>query len=201
MKGWELLMADIQVINRVFNLLGRDHQGSALSDEWGQIVSDTVDAKLKIILESSTWSFTIGFEELARNTSIENPGFSYQYPVPVNCVSVLEAYSPYNDGTEIKIGYPMMNDSYEISDSLVFTDALRCLVKYKKGTIIAAQQQQSFIDALAYLSASELAVNLLENSGLAKNYFETYLYYKSVARKNDIKPGRQRKWKVRRRAY
>lgn len=185
-------MADIQIINRVYNLLGRDHQDSSVSDEWGQIISDTIDAKLKIMLESNTWSFAIKFKELAQSTSTTNPAFKYQYPLPIDCFKVLEVYNSYTQDGIVSISNPIEHYLYEILGNNLFSDTDSILVKYKVGDISISELPQSFIDSLAYLSSSELAINLLENSQLSQMFLFSYEKYKSIARSNDIQNGRGR---------
>ncbi len=185
-------MADIQIINRVYNLLGRSHQDSSVSDEWGQIISDTVDAKLKIMLESNTWSFAIKFKELAQSTSTTNPAFKYQYPLPIDCFKVIEIYKPYISGGVTNISNPIEPYLYEILGKDLFTDTDSILVKYKVGDISISELPQSFIDSLAYLASSELAINLLENSQLSQMFLMSYERYKSIARSNDIQNGKVR---------
>lgn len=185
-------MADIQIINRVYNLLGRNHQDSSVSDEWGQIISDTIDAKLKIMLESNTWSFAIKFKELAQSTSTTNPAFKYQYPLPIDCFKVLEVYNPYTQDGIVSISNPIEHYLYEILGNDLFSDTDSILVKYKVGDISISELPQSFIDSLAYLASSELAINLLENSQLSQMFLFSYEKYKSIARSNDIQNGRGR---------
>tara|TARA_B110000858_G_scaffold198307_1_gene263878 strand:- start:5817 stop:6413 length:597 start_codon:yes stop_codon:yes gene_type:complete len=185
-------MADIQIINRVYNLLGRDHQDSSVSDEWGQIISDTIDAKLKIMLESNTWSFAIKFKELAQSTSTTNPAFKYQYPLPIDCFKVLEVYNSYTQDGIVSISNPIEHYLYEILGNNLFSDTDSILVKYKVGDISISELPQSFIDSLAYLASSELAINLLENSQLSQMFLFSYEKYKSIARSNDIQNGRGR---------
>lgn len=185
-------MADIQIINRVYNLLGRDHQDSSVSDEWGQIISDTIDAKLKIMLESNIWSFAIKFKELAQSTSTTNPAFKYQYPLPIDCFKVLEVYNSYTQNGIVSISNPIEHYLYEILGNNLFSDTDSILVKYKVGDISISELPQSFIDSLAYLASSELAMNLLENSQLSQMFLFSYEKYKSIARSNDIQNGRGR---------
>ncbi len=185
-------MADIQIINRVYNLLGRSHQDSSVSDEWGQIISDTIDAKLKIMLESNTWSFAVKFKELAQRTSTTNPAFKYQYPLPIDCFKVLEVYKPYTQDGIVSISNPIEPYLYEILGKDLFSDTDSILVKYKVGDISISELPQSFIDSLAYLSASELAINLLENSQLSQMFLMSYERYRSIARSNDIQNGKGR---------
>lgn len=187
-------MADIQLINRVYNLLGRNHQDSSVSDEWGQIINDTIDAKLKIMLESNTWSFAIKFKELAQSTSTTNPAFKYQYPLPIDCFKVLEVYNPYTQDGIVSISNPIEQYLYEILGNDLFSDIDSILVKYKVGDISISELPQSFIDSLAYLSASELAMNLLENSQLSQMFLMSYERYRSIARANDIQNGRVRRF-------
>lgn len=187
-------MADIQLINRVYNLLGRNHQDSSVSDGWGQIINDTIDAKLKIMLESNTWSFAIKFKELAQSTSTTNPAFKYQYPLPIDCFKVLEVYNPYTQDGIVSISNPIEQYLYEILGNDLFSDTDSILVKYKVGDISISELPQSFIDSLAYLSASELAMNLLENSQLSQMFLMSYERYRSIARANDIQNGRVRRF-------
>jgi len=185
-------MADIQLINRVYNLLGRNHQDSSVSDEWGQIINDTIEAKLKIMLESNTWSFAIKFKELAQSTSTTNPAFKYQYPLPIDCFKVLEVYNPYTQDGIVSISNPIEQYLYEILGNDLFSDTDSILVKYKVGDISISELSQSFIDSLAYLASSELAMNLLENAQLSQMFLFSYEKYKSIARSNDIQNGKGR---------
>lgn len=185
-------MADIQIINRVYNLLGRSHQDSSVSDEWGQIIGDTIDAKLKIMLESNTWSFAIKFKELAQSTYNTNPAFKYKYSLPIDCFKVIEVYTPYIQDGITTISKPIEAYLYEILGKNLYTNSLSALVKYKVGDISISELPQAFIESLAYLSASELSINLLENSQLSQMFLFSYEKYKSIARSNDIQNGRGR---------
>jgi hypothetical protein len=195
------IMANIQLVNRVFNLLARDTKGSVPEDEWGEIINATLDAKLNVILGANTWSFAIGFAELARNTSTEHPGYLYQYPFPLSSSGILNVYQPFDQDGRVRIGSPLMSNSYIISNKLIFTNIERVLVKYKSTDIVAAEQEQAFIEALAYLAASELAITLLENNNLAQQYIGLYIEYRKLARKNDVQPGLTRGYPTEMRFY
>lgn len=187
-------MADIQIINRVYNILGRSHQDSSTSDEWGQIINDTINAKLKIMLESNTWSFAVKFKELARNTSTTNPSFKYQYPLPTDCFKIIEVYKPYTQNYVTAISDPIEPYLYEILGKNLYSNIDSIMVKYKIGNISIDDQPQSFIDSLSYLTASELAMNLLENSQLSQMFFMYYERYKSIARANDTQNGKVKRF-------
>jgi len=149
---------------------------------------------LKIMLESNTWSFAIKFKELAQSTSTTNPAFKYQYPLPIDCFKVLEVYNPYTQDGIVSISNPIEQYLYEILGNDLFSDIDSILVKYKVGDISISELPQSFIDSLAYLSASELAMNLLENSQLSQMFLMSYERYRSIARANDIQNGRVRRF-------
>ena len=194
-------MADIQIINRVYNLLGRNHQDSSVSDEWGQIISDTIDAKLKVILESHTWSFAIKYSSLARVTTTTNPTFIYSYNLPNDCFKVIEPYVPTDNHSIESVSIPLSPIDYEILGSQLYTNKLSILIKYKVGSIDIVELPQSFIEAISYLSAAELSMNLLENAQLSSMFEQTYQRYLFVSRSNDIQNGRTRRFNVRNRSY
>lgn len=187
-------MAAVQIINRVYNLLGRSHQDSSVSDAWGQIISDTIDAKLKIMLESNTWSFAVKFKELAQSTSTTNPSFKYEYPLPIDCFKVIEVYNPYKQDGITTISDSIEPYLYEILGKNLFSDVTSILVKYKIASASIDELPQAFIDSLAYLSASELAINLLENSQLSQMFLMSYERYRSIARSNDTQNGKVRRF-------
>ena len=194
-------MADIQIINRVYNLLGRNHQDSSISDAWGQIIGDTIDAKLKVILESHTWSFGIKYSSLARVTTTTNPTFTYSYNLPNDCFKVIEPYVPTVNDSVDSVSIPLSPIDYEILGNKLYTNELSILIKYKVGSVDIIELPQSFIDALAYLSASELCMNLLENAQLSSMFAQTYQQYLFISRSNDVQNGRTRRFNVRNRSY
>jgi hypothetical protein len=194
-------MADIQIINRVYNLLGRNHQDSSISDEWGQIISDTIDAKIKIVLESHIWSFAIKFKKLARLTTSSNPSFNYEYLVPIDCFKIIEAYKPVDSGGVERINLALDSSSYEILGKSLYTNIDTILVKYKVGDISIEEIPQSFIEAVSYLSASELSMNLLENAQLSSMFSQTYQRYVIIAKNNDIQNGKVRQFNVKTHGY
>lgn len=194
-------MADIQIINRVYNLLGRNHQDSSISDAWGQIISNTIDAKLKVILESNTWSFGIKYSSLARVTTTTNPTFTYSYNLPNDCFKVIEPYVPTVNDSVDSVSIPLSPIDYEILGNKLYTNELSILIKYKVGSVDIIELPQSFIDALAYLSASELSMNLLENAQLSSMFAQTYQRYLFISRSNDVQNGRTRRFNVRNRNY
>tara|TARA_R110002074_G_scaffold251376_2_gene422914 strand:- start:5579 stop:6163 length:585 start_codon:yes stop_codon:yes gene_type:complete len=194
-------MADIQIINRVYNLLGRNHQDSSISDAWGQIISNTIDAKLKVILESNTWSFAIKYSSLARVSTTTNPTFTYSYNLPNDCFKVIEPYVPTVNDSLDSVSIPLSPIDYEILGNKLYTNELSILIKYKVGSVDIIELPQSFIDALAYLSASELSMNLLENAQLSSMFAQTYQRYLFISRSNDVQNGRTRRFNVRNRNY
>ena len=194
-------MADIQLINRVYNLLGRKHQDSSISDAWGQIIGDTIDAKIKVILESHTWSFATKFKKLARLTTSSNPSFNYEYLVPVDCFKIIEAYKPVAIDSIERINLALDSSSYEILGKSLYTNIDSILVKYKVGDISIEDIPQSFIEAVSYLSASELSMSLLENAQLSSMFAQTYQRYVMIARNNDIQNGKVRQFNVKTHGY
>lgn len=194
-------MASIQLINRVYNLLGREHQDSSNSDDWGQIISDTIDSKIKLLLESNIWSFALKYKKLGRKTKNDNPYYNYEYELPVDCIKVLEVYKPFNTNNTTKISREISSYLFEILGNSLYTNIDEILVKYKIDNVSMNQIPQAFIEALAYLSASEVALTLLENSNLSKMFYMEAKNYKNIARANDTQTGWNRKFNQFRNSY
>lgn len=195
-------MASIQLINRVFSLLGRKPQGSVEQDPWGSLISTTIDSKTRIIVDNYNWSFATKYAELARSTTSSNPRYQYEFTLVNDVARVLSAYLPFTENGITKADRPLELWQYESSNRNIFTNGItRLMIKYVSYNIDAALQVQAFQDGVAYLSASEAALTLLENPQLEKEFAERAVTYINMARANDIQAGAQRKWRVNRRLY
>ncbi len=195
-------MASIQLVSRVFTLLGRNPEPSVQADPWGPIIDKIADAKTQIILNNSNWSFATRYEELAKSTTISNPEYTTEFPYGDEVSRVLEVFEPFTRSGVTRVGRPLQVWQYESSQGSVFTNNVdRIMIKFITRTVDVPTQNQEFIDAISFLSASECALVLMENTKLEQEFLQKYNLYKSIARANDIQQGQQRRWHKNRRIY
>ena len=174
-------MADIQIVSRTMNLLGRQPITSIQDDDWGPIINAQADSANRIILEKHKWNFSRKFLLLQPKTTNSNPRWNLEYQLPSDFINRIELLDSFDDNGTIKSGQPIPYDEYEITNNL-FTNRENIILFYTSTSEDTAARSATYIEALAYKIASELAPILLNNASMAEYYNEKFIYYLDEAR-------------------
>ncbi len=174
-------MADIQIVSRAMNLLGRKPVTSIQDDDWGPIINAQADSANKILLEKFKWNFSRKFTLLAQKTTNSNPRWNFEYQLPSDFVNRVELLTSFDDDGTVKVGQPIPYDEYEITDNL-YTNREDVVLFYTATSDETATRSATYIECLAYKVASELAPVLLNNASMSEYYNGKYLYYLDEAR-------------------
>ena len=178
-------MADIQIVSRTMNLLGRQPITSIQDDDWGPIINAQADSANRIILEKYKWNFSRKFLLLQPKTTNSNPRWNFEYQLPPDFINRVDLLTSFLDGTTIKAGESIPYDKYEITDNL-YTNREDIILFYTATSEDTATRSATYIECLAYKIASELAPILLNNASMAQYYNEKHMYYLDEARNVDF---------------
>jgi hypothetical protein len=178
-------MADIQIVSRAMNLLGRQSITSIQDDDWGPIINAQAESANRIILEKFKWNFSRKFLLLQPKTTNSNPRWNLEYQLPTDFINRVDLLTSFDDNGTIKVGQSIPYDEYEITDNL-YTNREDIILFYTATSEETATRSATYIEALAYKIASELAPILLNNASMAQYYNEKHMYYLEEARNVDF---------------
>lgn len=190
-------MADIVVVSRVLNLLGRPSVTSIQEDDWAPIINSEADVQNRVILESRTWEFAKKEAVLNLNTKNTNPLWKYKLTLPSDFIRLVSAFTSvgYDDKNIPIVGAPMGMTEYFISDAF-YANVDNVLIQYTSSSGSLVKRSYTYIQALAYKTASELAPILLENPNMAAYYNSKYIKYLADARMDDFSSqGAIKRWR------
>jgi len=124
------------------------------------------DQTLEEILRARPWQFAIQRASLARSTTAPAFGWAYQYPLPSDCIQILECNG--------KDWWRFEQEEFAIESGHVLTDAETAEVRYVYRNTNAASYPADFVEALATLLASKLCAPLTGNAQLGRALMEEY---------------------------
>jgi hypothetical protein len=107
-------------------------------------------------LRAGPWSFAVVRISLVRSATAPAFGWSYQYPIPSDCVQILDANSLDPD--------QMAPEQFQIEGGLILSNSETMQVRYISRNDDPATYPADFVNALSYLLASKLAVPITGNA-------------------------------------
>lgn len=142
------------------------------------------------VLRDHDWSFARSRQQLAL-LSDQYPGFSFAYQYPTNCLKDRSIWNDTDLLTETeKVPYEI-SSSKDNTHKVILTNHENAILIYTAKIKDPNVFDQSFIDALKYRLASDLAVPLKGDVGLKKSAFQMYQYYIGLAKANSANEGQR----------
>lgn len=103
------------ICNRALTFLGASRISTLTEDTVeAKLCNEHYDAVRKTLLRSHPWKFALARAVLAASSTTPDWGWTYQYPLPVNCLRVIELYGQESDNWTEE-GRMLMTDSDQVS--------------------------------------------------------------------------------------
>lgn len=138
-----------------------------------QVADAAYQRCLDYCLSLYPWAFASRYKLLARATSAPAFGWKYSYPLPGDCVRVLDVRGHNEEGQVPALAWGYPGPKYEIVERNIYTDSESCAVRY-----ISNDQQlrmdELFADALAWRIAFEISQYLPQGAANAQNYLQLF---------------------------
>lgn len=133
----------------------------------------------KTVLRSFAWNFALKFSTVAEVAGQTSYRFAYVYALPADCLRILEVhpsegYSPDDAATE-----------FETIGQYLHTDMEDAIIKYVFDVTDTTQFDDTFVDALAYRMAAELAMPITRDPNYVGSMMDMYYRTLSAARTYD----------------
>lgn len=172
------------IINTALMRVGAQGVTAAFQDSpVAQAAAAAYDRSLNSCLSLHPWSFALRHAVLPRGAAAAAPGWRYVYPLPADCLRVVDAFSS-NPLEEQRIPYDLAGDALQ-------ADADNVTLIYVSAE--AAAFSEAFAEALAWRVALEIAPYVEQGGGNTRDYLEMFERALDRAKvENDIqqRPGR-----------
>lgn len=153
------------IINTALMRVGAQGVTAAFQDSpSAQTAAAAYDRALAYCLSLHPWSFALKHAALARGTESPAPGWRYSWPLPADCLRVVDAVS---------IGKPGgRRISYSLAGDILQTDADSVTIIYVSAE--SSGFPDAFADGLAWRVALEIAPYVQQGGGSARDYLEMF---------------------------
>lgn len=170
------------IINTALMRVGAQGVTAAFQDSpSAQTAAAAYERALAYCLSLHPWSFALKHAALARGTEDPAPDWRYAWPLPADCLRVLDVAA---DGEERRVAYVLSGDALQ-------TNAAAVSISYVSSA--ATGFPDAFADALAWRVALEIAPYVQQGGGNTRDYLEMFVQALDRAQvENDIqqRPGR-----------
>ena len=151
------------IINTALMRVGGQGVTAAFQDSpSAQTATAAYDRAVAYCLSLHPWSFALKHAALARGTESPVPGWRYAWPLPADCLRVVNAAA---DGGERHVRYALSGDALQ-------TDSGAVTVSYISSE--AAAFPDAFADVLAWRVALEIAPYVEQGGGNVRDYLEMF---------------------------
>jgi hypothetical protein len=149
-----------------------------------RVCKNAYEQTLREVLRNGVWNFAKDRASLARLTALPAFGWAYQYQLPTDWIRLVKF-----NGVEVHADG--VGDNWEIEGKKLLTDAESADIQYIKFVDDPNQYDALFVTAFTVLLASNIAVLIRQDEGLAARLLGEYTGLKlPTARKTD---GNERK--------
>jgi hypothetical protein len=151
---------------------------TSLSEESvpGQLCNSLYEPTRDELLADHPWKFATKRVELTADPDAPAFGYDVRFPLPADCLRVLDTDLGTEADWTIENGYLLCNDS-------------SCSIKYISKITTPATFSIPFCEALAHKLASKLAYPLVQSSTLADQMFRLYMVHLKDARSKNAQEG------------
>lgn len=153
------------IINTALMRVGGQGVTAAFQDSpSAQTAAAAYDRAVAYCLSLHPWSFALKHAALARGTESPAPGWRYAWPLPADCLRVVDVFSS-NPLEERRIPYDLAGDALQ-------ADADNVTLIYVSAE--AAAFPDAFADVLAWRVALEIAPYVEQGGGNVRDYLEMF---------------------------
>lgn len=176
-------MNQVEICNLALLRLGHDRTIADLDEmsaEAGYLRAFW-DSSRRTALRAHAWNFAVKTDTLALlgDTSDE---YDFVYSLPVKCLRPVEIVNTYSKAPEDRV-------PFEVRGRKVLTDEEGAVLKYVEDLTDENLFDSEFIDALAYLLASELAGPLTQDRARRADMYQLYKLRVGDAKATDLSEG------------
>lgn len=137
-------------------------------------------------LRSYPWNFAVKRTTTSPETTSPSWGYTYQHPLPADCLRVLEILD-------------MRTDEYEIEDNMILCDASVVYLRYIQKVTDPNKYDPMYLDAVASLMAYEMCEKLAQSNqkkdALWQEYNDALMKARSVdAQENPVQQFEEDSW-------
>jgi hypothetical protein len=181
--------SETEICNMALTRLGHDvisalDEGSVTADLCNLFYATTRDS----LLRAHLWNFSIKRVDLASTDAEPAFGYTYEFPLPSDCLRVLRTESEEEGvNAEYRIERRVNGEA-----TAVYTDDDTCAIEYVSRVTDVAQFDPLFTDALVLLLANKMAYKLTQNGALLKELRDETDAVLRVARTVDSMEGTPR---------
>lgn len=147
------------------------------SNTEARVVSNVFEQCVRQLGRMHRWNHLKARTSLAQLATAPSFGWTYQYQLPTDCIR-LETVNGYDPGD--------IEDEYEIEGRKILTDSDECKITYIQYKEDTGEYDPLFVEALALLIASKIAVSIRQDEAMASRLYEEFMRYAlPAARKSD----------------
>lgn len=165
----------IDVCNRALDKLG---QNPITSLDDGSTAAGLCDRNWPLVrdevLREHPWNFAVKRKSTAPETSTPAWGFTYQHPLPTDCLKLLEVKD-------------LSSGEYQVEDNRVLADSDTLYIRYIQQVTDPNTYDSLFINAVAARLAFELSEKLTQSNTKREMLWQEYLSALASARSADAK--------------
>lgn len=157
--------SEVSICNQALLWLGANRITSFMdSSVESTLCEATYPAARDAVLVDTAWTFAKKRAKLNAVTG-EPLGYSYQYAIPSDCLSVIRAYRTSDMRDEL---------DYVIEGGMLLTNNGECYLHYIFRQDDPQKYNANFVQALSYRLAADMAIPLTRNSGLQQQMTGLY---------------------------
>lgn len=138
-----------------------------------QVAETAYDRSLEFCLSLYPWPFALRYAVLARSADAPAFGYRYAYPLPGDCMRVLDVRRHGDAGEVPTWAYRHPGPRYSIVGQEIYTDADSLALRYVSNDRNMTVSE-TFADALAWKIAFEISQYVSQGAANAQNYFQIF---------------------------
>jgi len=166
------MASKVQIWNLALRFIGETPVNSPTEDDDNaDILSDIYDLSRQAALRQFPWSFALDTAELANDSSVDSPDYSYAYLLPSDSLYIVRLIPP-----------GATDETYQIRNRHMHTDATEVYVEYVRDEEDTTKFDSLFIQAFAYYLASQIAITRTGKADMVQLMTNGYNRVISMAR-------------------
>lgn len=161
-----------EIINTALRRLGSagvNLPDVTVSSPTGQLAEGAFQGVLEYCLALFPWDFATRYVRLPQVSTVPSFGYAHAYQLPADCVRVVDIRQ--NDSRDtLRHDCP----AYELSGSILFTDAAPCLARYV-STEVQGKMPAQFANILAWRLAFEISAQTTQGAANSGDIYKLFL--------------------------
>lgn len=162
------------IINTALMRVGTQGINLAFKDTpVAQVAEAAYDRSLEFCLSLYSWPFALRYAVLAQSADVPAFGYRYAYPLPGDCMRVLDVRRHGDAGEVPTLAYRNPGPRYSIVGQEIYTDSDSLALRYVSNDRNMAVSE-TFADALAWKIAFEISQYVSQGAANQQNYFQLF---------------------------